>query len=814
MSRDALEALELPALLGILRRYLSSPLGALRLDAIAAQARLESPAAAAAALAETAEGMDWLRAIASPDQRGLTPVPRFNGLLDVTKPVAELTTEGAVLEPGEISAVLAVVDRGEETKQRLWRERARRPLLGAYADRIAEFAPLVRELSGKILPNGELADHASSGLARVRRQLEQQRQRVHTSLERFVRKHFDEGVLQDDYATIRNGRSVVPVKASWKGRIEGVIHAASGTGQTVFVEPLATITENNKLVQLQEEEHREILRILREMTEKLRERREEIRETAEATADLEWIFAKARFAQEFRCCVPRFSMGPELRLKLDWARHPVLEDVLKRQGVKAVPLSLELSGGRCTLVISGPNAGGKTVAMKTVGLLALMAQAGIPVPAGEAELPWFSSIVADIGDAQSIEASLSTFSAHIENLKRTMAEATSGSLVIIDEIGAATDPQEGGAFAIAVVDHLLSKGAFTLVSTHLPALKVWAANHERIVTAAMGFDQATLSPTHKLLIGVPGQSAGLAMARRLGVPEEILQRAEQAMASEEREAAAFLERLHGKVEEYEERERRVRVAEVRLRDRERELEQQAEEREKKKVAELERRFERALREAEQTNKQALDQALAKIDERAASKRGVTQAYAAASRVQRETRERIAHASQQALGQAPEAVETVAAAEIREGVEVKLKTFGAAGRVLRKVGDAEWEVQVGQLKMRVAADDIGEVLGESAAGKRELPSGVTFKGELKSRESLSEINVIGRTVDEASDQVDKFLDEAVLAEVSRLRVIHGHGAGALRRGLWKMFAGHVHVEKYYQAELQEGGAGATIVEVRV
>ena len=362
-----------------------------------------------------------------------------------------------------------------------------------------------------------------------------------------------------------------------------------------------------------------------------------------------------------------------------------------------------------------------------------------------------------------------------------MAEATGGSLVIIDEIGAATDPQEGGAFAIAVVDHLLAKGAFTLVSTHLPALKVWAANHERVVTAAMGFDQATLSPTYKLLVGVPGQSAGIAMARRLGVPEEILSRAEQALAEEERAAAAFLERLHGKVEEYEERERRVRVAEQRLRDRERELERRAEEREKKKVAELERRFERALRQAEQANKEALDAALAKIDERAASKRGVTQAHAAAGRVQREARERIAQASRQAFGQAPEPADTHAAPEIREGVEVKLATFGAAGRVLRKVGEREWEVQVGQLKMRVASDEISEVLGEAESAKRELPKGVTYKGELKSRESLSEINVIGKTVDEASDEVDKFLDEAVLAEVGRLRVIHGHGAGSPAAG---------------------------------
>lgn len=813
MTSRASIALEMPALLEILQRYIASPLGMTQLESATAQGPLASAAAAEASLAEVAEAMEWIRAAASPDQRNLTPLPSFFGLQDCRPYADRMETDGAVLEPAEIAAVLQLLNRGEETKQRLWREVTRRPLLGAYADRIADFSALNRELAGKILPNGTLADHASSDLARIRRQTGQQRMRIQTSLDKFVRRNFDAGLLQDSYATVRDGRSVVPVKASWQGRVDGVIHSVSGTGQTVFIEPLETINENNRLVRLMEEEQQEILRILREMTQALRERWDEIQSAMGALAELEWVFARGQFAKEFRCCVPQFADDTSPRVKLRWARHPVLEDVLKRQGARAVPLDLELSEGQRTLVISGPNAGGKTVALKTVGLLALMAQCGIPVPADEAEFPWFTRIVADIGDLQSIEASLSTFSAHIENLKRTMSEATSGSLVIVDEIGAATDPQEGGAFAVAVVEHLLDAGAFTLASTHLPRLKVWAANHDGVVSAAMSFDSATLIPTHRLIIGVPGQSAGLAMAKRLGVPDAIIDRAQRALADEEQETAKFLDRLHGKVSEAEERERQVETAERRLKERERAVELAAAEMEQRIKGDMESRFRSALHRAESSNREALDKALQQMRARAATRRGVTQSEISASRVHRRAKESFSAALDETLGVEPPASDVPQELEVEEGMEVRLGSFGSSGRVLRQLGDGVWEVQIGQLKVRADTKDMSEVEQPDAEVAR-LPAGVTFSSEIKSRESLTEINVIGQTVDEAHDAVDKFLDEAVLAEVERLRVIHGFGTNTLRRALWDMFAKHVHVGKFYQAEQHEGGGGATIVEVRV
>ncbi|MBI1354779.1 MAG: endonuclease MutS2 [Acidobacteria bacterium] len=813
MTDAARQALELDALLALLGRYTYSALGQACLDQWAQEPLAASPEEAVRRLEETGEAVEWLRNADSPDQRNLTPLPRFQGLRNVQPATEQLGVDGFAMEAHDIFCLLEALERADETRGRLWRERARRPKLGQHADRIPEFGELLRELGGKILPNGDLADHASSGLARVRRQIERQRQVVHESLERFVRRHFDEGRLRDDYSTVRNGRSVVPVKASWKGQIEGVVHAASSTGQTVFVEPLETITQNNKLVSLLEEEQREILRILREMTEKLSERDEDVRVAVKTLANLELIFAKARFGYEFRCCLPRFSAD---ELKLEWARHPLLEDVLRRKGRKVEPLSLRLAEGRNVLVISGPNAGGKTVALKTVGLLALMARSGVPIPAAEAVFPWFEQVLADIGDAQSIEASLSTFSAHVQMLRDMLEAATSRSLVIIDELGGATDPQEGGALGVAVVDSFLDQGAFALVSTHLPLLKVHAANNERIVSAAMGYDEATLSPTHKLLVGVPGRSAGLSMAARFGLPESVIARARAAMAEQDEQASELIGKLHARVEENERKQEQLRIAEQRLREREREILREAEQNEKRKIAELEKRFQHAVREAQVANSEALKQALEKVEQAEAGRRALANAQRALARTQRESTERLQMAASEALGKAAPATMVAPAAELREGSHVKLGGFGAQGKILRKIGDDRWEVQVGQLKMQIRSADVSEILDQAPKGFRGgLPDGVTFKPAVERDPSaLQEINVIGRTAEEARAEVDKFLDEAALAEVRRLRIIHGHGTNALRRSLWQMFAGHIHVEKYYQAEAREGGAGATIVEMRL
>ena len=470
----------------------------------------------------------------------------FGGLPDLEAAVNKLHIEGASLEPKEIFDVFQILDRAADAKSVLTAAAGRFARLGRRAQTIGDFRGLLQDLDGKILPDGSVSDHASVALGRLRRDIERQKKAIQDSLERFLRAHREEGVLQEEFVTIRNERFVVPVIAGQRRKLDGVIHGASSSGHTLFVEPLETIDLNNELVRLTEEEMREVHRILVEMTARLRGHAESIRQTVTTMAELELIFAKGRFAAEFDCVIPRFSA----RLLLRDARHPLLEDVLRKRRKSAVPVSLELTKERRTLLISGPNTGGKTVTLKTVGLLSLMAQAGLPVPAAEAEFPLFEQVLADIGDYQSIQENLSTFSAHVSNIREMALDVTPDSLVLLDELGAATDPEEGGALGVAIVEHFRAAGAFTLVSTHLMALKIYGASTEGVVNGSMGFDEETFEPTFHLRLGLPGKSAGLEIATRLGMPEDIMRRARHSMSDRERDVTRFLGELHHRIEDH------------------------------------------------------------------------------------------------------------------------------------------------------------------------------------------------------------------------------------------------------------------------
>src|SRR6195256_239751 len=488
MKSTSADLLEFEALKNLLGRFVSSPLGRAELDRVAPSADL---AALTESLAEANEAIQYLRSAAQPKsgQRGAAIRLDFSGISDLRIAAEKLRIEGASLDPKEIFDLIALLDRAADIKSILTAVAERFPRLGRRALAIGEFRTVLQEVAGRILPDGSVADHASVALNRLRRDMERQKKAIQESLDRFLRSHREEGVLQEEFVTIRNERFVVPVIAGQRRKIDGVIHGASSSGHTLFVEPLETIDLNNELVRLAEEEMREVHRILRELTDRLRGYSDSILATLITMGELELIFAKARFATEFDCVRPRFSSQNARRLVLKDARHPLLEDVLRRQQKRAVPISLELDAQCRTLLISGPNTGGKTVALKTAGLLALMAQAGLPVPASEAEFPIFEQVLADIGDYQSIEQSLSTFSAHISHIREMIADVTPDTLVLLDEIGSATDPEEGGALGVAVVDHFRASGAFTLASTHLVALKIYGANTEGVLNASMGFDE-------------------------------------------------------------------------------------------------------------------------------------------------------------------------------------------------------------------------------------------------------------------------------------------------------------------------------------
>jgi len=800
--KTSAEVLEFETLKQVVGRYISSGPGRRELEKLephADRARLEED------LAEAAEAIEYLRLAARPQPaaRGAAIRVEFGGLPDTEETVHKLRIEGACLEPKEIFAVFSLLDRAADAKSLLTATAERFPRLARRAQTIGDFRALLRDLEGKILPDGSVADHASVALARLRRDIERQKRAIQESLERFLRAHREEGVLQEEFVTIRNERFVVPIIAGQRRKLDGVIHGTSASGHTLFVEPLESIDLNNELVRLTEEEMQEVHRILLEITARLRGYGDSIRQTLITMAELELIFAKGRFATEFDCSIPRFGE----RLLLRDARHPLLEDVLKRRRKAAVPIGLELSRERRTLLISGPNTGGKTVALKTLGLLSLMAQSGLPVPAAEAEFPIFSQVLADIGDYQSIQENLSTFSAHVSHIREMALDVTPDSLVLLDELGSATDPEEGGALGVAIVEHFRAAGAFTLVSTHLMALKIYGASTQGVVNGSMGFDERTFEPTFHLQLGLPGKSAGLEIATRLGMPEDIMLRARRSMSDRERDVTRFLAELHRRTEETAALERQLRDKLADLERREKELAREWEKRETAKIKELERRNDQALARFEEQAQEAIGKIAQGTDRRKAEQ----EAQRRISKTKRELRddfETTVLATQDDSRQ-----DRIQPLRIEEGVRVRLRDVRDPALVRRKLGNGRIEVEAGFMKMQVSVDDVIEVLPEAGPAAGKLPRGVSYKPAPELAPVHQELNVIGQRAEEARDAVDEFLDRAVMATASRVRIVHGHGMGILKKTIAELLAHHPHVAKFYQAPQQEGGAGATIVEIK-
>ena len=795
------DLLEFDALKDLLRRYVSSPLGQAELDAVRPTT---DRAALEASFADLAEAIEHEKALERPQPaaRGSAIRVKFSGLPDSSGTLAKLRIEGAVLEGAEILELMRLMEKAGEIRTALIFSEENYPRLAAHARRIADFRPLLRELSGKLLPDGSLADSASVALGRLRREVEHQKRRIQESLEAFLRRHRDEGILQEEFVTIRNDRYVVPIVSGQQRRVEGVIHGASGTGHTLFIEPFETIELNNELVRLTEEVFREEHRILREMTEKLRGAAAEIAEARRACGRLEYLFTKARFALEFGAVIPRFSPPERPRLYLREARHPLLEDVLRRRGRRIVPVTFDLSPETRTLLVSGPNTGGKTVMLKTTGLLALMAQAGLPVPCSEAELPLFGEVLADIGDQQSIQENLSTFSAHIARIREMLAEVGPRSLVLLDELGRATDPGEGGALGVAVVDEFRRAGAFTLASTHLLALKVYGATTPGVLNASMGFDEETLEPTYRLRVGAPGKSAGLDIARRLELPERLIAHARENLSAGERDLARFIDELQEKLD-------RVAKLEAELERRRRELAEKEERlaaewrrRERARLAEIERRAEEAIRRFEA----AAEETIARIEREMEDRKAATAARRRAARAKREFRESLEPVLR------PEGNGAPASGRLVEGAVVRIRGVRQPARVRRFLDEDRIEVEAGLLKLHVSREDVVEVLPpqETAAGP---PRNVTLKAGPKAYVTTREVNVIGLHADEAREQVDKFIDNAALASVDRVRIIHGHGMGVLKKVIAELLTGHPHVERFYPASPSEGGSGATIAELK-
>jgi len=814
VNKQAFTTLEYQHLLELIKRNAQTEAGQRRVEALSPIDDASELRHALAALAECvrlrARGVKWY----------------FNGLTEPSETIGRLRVEGASLDPLAILQTARLCDQAMSARAAILAERDEAPVLWQLVqDLPRELNTLVARVTNKILPSGEIDDRASPELANIRHEINVLRSRITRSLEGLMRRSAE--AIQDELVTIRNDRFVIPVKADHRGRVQGVAHGYSSSGATAFIEPLETIDANNELQNLHESEAREIAKILFGLSEELRAQLPAIEMAAEAVAELDFINARAVFHWGFNCVIPEIQTetNGSGELELIEARHPLLEENLRATGGSVVPVSFALDNEKNAMVISGANAGGKTVVLKTTGLLALMAISGISVPARSARFPFYTSVLADIGDHQSLAANLSTFTSHAANIARMIELCEGPALVLLDEVGTGTDPEEGSALGVAVVDFFRRAcSAHVIATTHYSGLKMYAANEEGVLNASVEFDEKTLRPTYRLLVGVAGASSGLEIARRFGVPTQIVENAMRSVADSSLQASEYLRRIKREAEEAE----ALRIA--------LEEERQAV---AEKFASLDKEAAKQERERQSTFDQTMQRAITELEKRARELVAKIEDRTERVRVERDAQRRIAEIKRTAqrevrvvregqpvqpvvepevsVEEAPEYV-TASPREIVVGDRVKLRSFGSVG-IVDQIKQGVAEVRVKSLRLREKLENLELVEATSPkpqAGKLEkLRRSAETEARLAPADdkAQSELNVIGQTTDEAVDAVDKFLDEASLASLSKVRIIHGHGTGALRRAIGALLDGHPHVSRFLPAPPDQGGAGATLVELR-
>jgi len=808
VARTAEDVLEFDRLLDLLRGRTTCAPGRRAVEALSFST---DRSALQASFAHIAEAIAFLR---EGSEMG------FGSLADPQPWLAALEPPGGVLAPPLLLDAASLADTAALLRESFRNTTTAFPLLSARAASVADLRPLAAAIRRAILPNGEISDDASPALKRIRGAIARTRDTIQKTLERILRARG--GDTGEDYVTLRNDRFVIPVRAAERRQVQGVVHAASATGQTLFVEPFETIEINNKLVQLAEDESAEIARILEELTERLRSDLGPLQFAARTIAELDSVFARARFARDFDCSLPQFSGSASIELKA--ARHPVLAETLRGHGRSVVPMTLALgeapaaasASAETVLVISGPNTGGKTVALKTVGLAALAAQSGIPVAAESARLPLADRVLVDIGDEQSIAADLSTFSAHMLNLRAMLESATPNSLVLVDELGTGTAPEEGAALAVALLEEFRARGCLTLATTHHDRLKAYASTTPGVLNAAVEFDDVNLRPTYRLMVGVPGGSSGIDIARRLGLPAPVIERARAQLSPEAREAAALIAYLHRSRDELEELKRDAALAAQEFAEERKKLQIEWVDRQRKRLKELEQQFAEALEKHEKEVARAIEA----VKERELRAQLEKQTHRKLIKARGEAREEadaaaVAHLaeSQVDLGRSPaESARPVAASDLVPGARVRVRGLPTPV-TLRRNDESGAEIEAGPLRMKVALADITEVVASEAPARPSLPRGVTVHTQPMDEPPGGEINVIGCTVEEATRRVDKFLDQAALSGAPQVRVIHGHGTGALRRGLAEFLKAHPLVENIHPEAEDRGGAAVTVAVLR-
>ncbi len=782
MMNFSLHALEYSQLKDLLGRYIST-------DAARDLQAAVQPSTDEASLDEehaiVAEAMTYLREF----RVAFNDIPILPDALD------KLTITGSTLEIPEIEAIQSFLSQLEGLRIRWKENREKFPRLAATANRLPDLRELGKHL-GRAIQNGEIDERYSPELARIRRALNLARARLTDKLQSMVKSPTHADQLQDQVVTIRNGRFVIPVRSEQKRTFDGIVHGSSSSGATVFMEPLAVLEMNNEMVRLQDEERFEIVRILAELTDLIQSSADQIQHGRDVSAYLELVFAKSRFGRDFDCTRPIFSKGP--LLSLIRARHPLLEDNLKRENAVIAPVSLDMDATRRVLVISGPNAGGKTVILKTAGLLALMAQSGIPVPADEATLPLFDRFLADIGDQQSITNHLSTFSAHVLAIRSMIEFATPRSLILLDEIGSSTEPGEGAALARAVLERFREIGALSIATTHYNRLKFYAETTAGVANAAMEFNELTLQPTYRLIHGLSGASSGLKIAERLQMPSDVLIAAASYLDAGDVEAAHYVEELRRRISDLEQQKSQFETQRREFEEwKEKELHDLTDQH-KEEIARVQKRLDRIVQEL--SDRAARELELVRDDSAKKFQKKLANVKAQATTEIRREREKVENVQPAAASSAP-------SLPVVEGSLVRVLSMGVTGTVTQLKGD-EIEVMVGNIKLRRPESDLEVVLKAPIP----LPKNVHVQISSKQLEK-NEINVIGRKVDEAVDLTDKFLDDACLAQMPFVRIVHGSGTGALRQAIAELLSSHPQVAHFEAAAQSEGGRGVTIVTLK-
>jgi DNA mismatch repair protein MutS2 len=809
MHPGALRALEFDRIVSVVTGLAVTPTGEAQLAELRPFA---DPAAVIAAQRATSEAARFLA-----DHPGFP----LRAPSDLDAILGALAVEGRALEPLRLIALADYLDSIEQSRNLVIRLGSSFPVLAQLVRAVASFASEVADIRRKIEPSGEVADHASPALAAIRERLRKQKARLRTTLDSFLKGRDTSKYLQDQVITDRNGRYVLVVRAEHRASIPGIVHGASASGASLYLEPMATVEINNDIVAMEEEEAEEVRRILAALTDAFRSRADDLGHALDVATELDCLQAKGRFSQMVGGVEPAISADGTFELL--GARHPLLmKSVNERledgraEGIEPVPVDVRLVPPVRVVLITGPNTGGKTVALKTAGLLTAMAQAGLHIPAEHgSRLPVFRSLFADIGDEQSISASLSTFSAHVTNVVAMDRDLQLPALVLLDEVGAGTDPVEGGALGTAVIDHFRRRGAHLIATTHYDALKSYASTTEGVQSAAFGFDAETFAPTYRLIYGSPGRSLAIEIAARLGMPPPLIAAARANLGDREKQLAEHLARVDEELRALERERRRLAsereaVAEIEQKLRSREDAVTA--REQTVRQRLDRRLEEQVREARREIDAVIDDLKTRAAEmtthaaRLVTHKISTGDAGAARAAARDAVDRVVDR----LGATTSAAPSVAAAAgpVTEGARVAVGPLGLEGTVVR-LNDGRAEIDVRGKRLRAAVKDL-RVIGAAVAPS----TSVKVRVDLQPREGLlADLNVIGCTVDEALTRAGKFLDETTLTDQRTVRVIHGHGTGQLRRALQAFLKDHPLVASIQSAPMDQGGGGVTVVELK-